>query len=193
MHPEQPIWITGANGLIGNYLVQSAPTHAPGQKIIGLKRDQFDLTDFPAVRRAFREQNPRLIIHCAAMSKSLLCQSNPALARKVNVDVTALLAELAAEIPFLFFSSDLVFDGRAGNYVESAPVNPLSIYGETKVAAEKIVLANPRYTVIRTSLNAGVSPRGCDCKTCRVPQGGSHPLHSRSSGIDSQCFTARTG
>jgi dTDP-4-dehydrorhamnose reductase len=34
------------------------------------------------------------------------------------------------------FSSDLVFDGRQGNYDESAPPNPLSVYAETKVAAE---------------------------------------------------------
>jgi dTDP-4-dehydrorhamnose reductase len=152
----RPIWITGAGGLIGNYLVQSAA----GRHIVGLTRAQLDLADRPAVLRAFREQNPQLIIHCAALSQSAACQANPALARKVNMEVTALLAELAAEIPFIFFSTDLVFDGRRGNYDESAEVNPLSIYAETKVAAEKIVLANPRHTVLRTSLNGGVSPAG---------------------------------
>lgn len=71
-----------------------------------------------------------------------------------------MLAELAADIPFIFFSTDLVFDGQKGNYDESAPVNPLSIYAETKAAAEKIVLVNPRHTVVRTSLNGGTSPSG---------------------------------
>jgi dTDP-4-dehydrorhamnose reductase len=84
----------------------------------------------------------------------------PELARRINVDSTALLAELAANIPFVLFSSDLVFDGRKGNYVETDPVGPLSVYAETKIAAEQIVLANPRHTVIRTSLNGGASPRG---------------------------------
>ena len=70
------------------------------------------------------------------------------------------LARLAAEIPFVFFSSDLVFDGQRGNYDEAATPNPLSIYAETKIAAEQIVLANPRHTVIRTSLNGGTSPTG---------------------------------
>jgi dTDP-4-dehydrorhamnose reductase len=65
---------------------------------------------------------------------------------------------LAADIPFIFFSTDLVFDGKSGNYDESAPVNPLITYGETKVAAEKIVLANPKHTVVRTSMNSGASP-----------------------------------
>jgi len=109
---------------------------------------------------AFKEQQPELIIHCAALSKSPVCQANPALARKLNVEVTALLAELAADIPFIFFSTDLVFDGNRGNYDEFDAVNPLSVYAETKVEAERIVLANPGHTVIRTSLNGGVSPTG---------------------------------
>jgi nucleoside-diphosphate-sugar epimerase len=62
----------------------------------------------------------------------------------LNVEVTKLLAELAAEIQFVFFSTDLVFDGRKGNYVEADAVNPLHVYGETKAAAEEIVLKNPR-------------------------------------------------
>jgi dTDP-4-dehydrorhamnose reductase len=68
------------------------------------------------------------------------------------------LAAAAADIPFIFFSSDLVFDGRQGNYRESDAVNPLSVYGETKVAAERVVLANRRHAVLRTSLNGGTSP-----------------------------------
>jgi dTDP-4-dehydrorhamnose reductase len=151
------IWITGARGLIGNYLVQTAPA---GTRVTGLSRAELDLADFAAVRRAFREQAPGVIIHCAAISKPVVCQADPALARKMNVEVTALLAELAADIPFVFFSSDLVFDGSRGDYAESAPVSPLGIYAETKVAAEKIVLANPRHTAVRTSLNGGTSPVG---------------------------------
>lgn len=157
---QSPIWITGAHGLIGNYLVQSAAACVPGQRIVGLSRAQVDLTDFEAVRRLFREQAPRLVIHCAALSKSPACQSDPPLARKLNVEVTELLAELCTEIPFIFFSTDLVFDGKRGNYDESAAVSPLSVYAETKVAAETIVLANPKHTVIRTSLNGGTSPAG---------------------------------
>ena len=151
------IWITGAGGLIGNYLVQTARDSALQAAIRGLTRDQLDLLDFAAVRRQFQLDPPDLIIHCAALSKSPDCQKNPALARRLNVEVTQTLCELCQNIPFLFFSTDLVFDGRAGNYDESAAVNPLSVYAETKVAAEKIVLANPRHAVIRTSLNGGTS------------------------------------
>lgn len=154
------VWITGAGGLIGSYLVRSAPRFAPGATVVALTRDRLDLTDTSAVRAEFRHEAPQLIIHCAALSRSPACEANPILARKLNVEVTALLAELAADIPMFLLSSDLVFDGREGNYDETAPVNPLSIYAETKVAAEQVILGNPKHTVIRTSLNGGTSPMG---------------------------------
>jgi dTDP-4-dehydrorhamnose reductase len=125
-----------------------------------LTRHTLDLTDSDQVSRRFAKEHPGLVIHCAALSSNPACQANPGVAREVNVQTTALLARLAADMPFFFLSTDLVFDGKAGNYSESAPVNPLSIYAETKVAAEEIVLSNPRHTVIRTSLNGGISPTG---------------------------------
>lgn len=153
-------WVTGAGGLIGNYLVQSAAQFAPGWEVRGLTRDQLELTDFAAVARAFREDAPSLVIHCAALSKSPACQADPALARRLNVEVTTCLTQLAADIPLIFFSTDLIFDGRKGNYTETDSPNPLSVYGETKVAAEAVVLRNPRHAVVRTSLNGGTSPTG---------------------------------
>ena len=158
--PTSPAWITGAGGLIGNYLVQTAPQFAPEWSVQGLTRAKLDLLDFDSVRRAFEEQRPRLIIHCAAMSRSPDCQAHPQLARRINVEATATLAELAQDVTLVLLSSDLVFDGRAGNYDETDAVGPLSVYAETKVAAEQIVLANPRHTVVRTSLNGGTSPTG---------------------------------
>ena len=157
---QRTVWITGAGGLIGHYLVQAAARHAPDWGIVGLRRAELDLTDFAAVRERFGRATPQLVIHCAALSRSPVCQADPALARKLNVEVTAVLAELAAEIPLIFFSTDLVFDGRQGGYVETDAVNPLSVYADTKVEAERVVLANPRHTVIRTALNGGVSPTG---------------------------------
>jgi len=154
------VWITGTGGLIGNYLFQTAPAHAPNFQIISLTRTQLDLTDFAAVQRKISQDKPQLIIHCAALSRSPVCQENPKLAWQLNFEVTKNLAELAAEIPLIFFSSDLVFDGRKGNYTETDSPNPLSVYAETKVAAEQIVLRNPKHSVIRTSLNGGQSPKG---------------------------------
>lgn len=154
------VWITGAGGLIGSYLVRTAPHFVSDARVVALTRERLDLTDSPAVEVEFRRQNPQLVIHCAALSRSPECEANPELARRLNVEVTAQLAQVAAEIAFVFLSTDLVFDGRAGHYEESAATNPLGVYAETKVAAEQIVLANPRHTVIRTSLNGGTSPTG---------------------------------
>ena len=156
----RPIWITGAGGLIGGCLVRSAPAFFPGVPVVGLTRAKLDLTDLAGMRRHFASARPRLVVHCAAMAQSAECAAHPDLARRVNVEVTAALAELAADIPFVFFSTDLVFDGRSGNYDESSAVNPLNQSGETKAAAEQQVLANPVHTVIRTSLNGGSSPPG---------------------------------
>jgi dTDP-4-dehydrorhamnose reductase len=154
------VWITGAAGLIGSYLVRLAEKYAPPGQIIPLTRAHLDLTDFAAVERRFLADHPRLILHCAAMSKTLECQANPAQARRINLEATARLAALAADADFIFFSSDLVFDGRKGNYVETDAVNPLSIYGETKVAAEAVVSVNSRHAVVRTSLNSGATSAG---------------------------------
>ena len=154
------VWITGANGLIGNYLVQTAPRFAPSWRVRSLSRADFDLLDFTAVEREFKRDQPQLVIHCAAISAVGEAQSNPVFARRVNVEVTKLLAQLAAEISFVFFSSDLVFDGRKGNYTEPDATNPLNFYGETKLTAEKIVLKNPRHLVVRTSINGGRSLSG---------------------------------
>ncbi len=153
-------WVTGAGGLIGSYIVRLAPKFAPQFKVIALGRAELDLADFAAMDRRFAAERPSVVIHCGAMSKTPDCQSNPAAAQRINTEATAHLSGLASDADFIFFSTDLVFDGRKGNYLENDAVNPLSIYGETKVAAEQAVLENPRHIVIRTSLNSGKSPNG---------------------------------
>src|SRR5438046_2670669 len=111
-------WITGAGGLIGSYFLRTAAPCAPEFQVVGLTRAELDLTDVAAVRERFQQDRPQVVIHCAALSKSTACEKEPALARKLNVDVTEYLAKLAEDIPFVFFSTDLVFDGKKGRYVE---------------------------------------------------------------------------
>jgi dTDP-4-dehydrorhamnose reductase len=153
-------WVTGAGGLIGSSLLQTARPYAPGWTVRGLVRSRLDLTDYKAVRETFALDQPELILHCAAISRSPDCEADPIRARRVNIDVTAVLAELAAAIPFVFLSTDLVFDGKRGGYAETDAPNPLGVYAETKLLAEQVVLRNPRHTVVRTSLNGGTSPTG---------------------------------
>jgi dTDP-4-dehydrorhamnose reductase len=158
---EKPlVWITGANGLIGNYLVQTAPRFAPGHRVRAVTRADFDLLDSAAVARAWAQDQPQLVLHCAAITTVAGAQKDPGLARRVNVEGTRLLASLAADIPLVFFSTDLVFDGDRGDYRETDEPHPLHVYGETKLAAEAVVLNNPRHLVLRTSINYGVSQSG---------------------------------
>lgn len=175
------VWITGAAGLIGHELCRSAAVFAPEWRVVAVAREcrllrhsewgrhaeagghamlELDLTDFSSVERVFLKSSPDLVIHCAAMSKSPACQADPSKARVVNVEATRHLAALAQDRSFVFFSTDLVFDGRKGGYTEDDPPHPLSVYAETKLAAEERVLRNPLHTVIRTSLNAGRTLRG---------------------------------
>jgi dTDP-4-dehydrorhamnose reductase len=160
MPPMKQVWITGAGGLIGNHLVRAAAACVPRWQVHGTGRRDVDLTDADQVHEHLDRWKPDIVIHCAALGKPASCEQDPALAAALNVEATRRLCRLAHDIPLVFISSDLVFDGREGRYDESSPVNPLGVYAGTKVAAEEIVLANPRHTVIRTSLNAGTSPTG---------------------------------
>ncbi|MCX7722557.1 MAG: SDR family oxidoreductase [Verrucomicrobiae bacterium] len=152
--------VTGAGGLIGSYVVREAAQCAPGWTVRGLRRADMDLTNYAALCALFADFKPDAVIHCAALTNTPLCEAEPDRARLLNVDVTARICELAAAIPLVFISTDLVFDGTRGNYSETDKVNPLGVYAQTKAEAERIVLTNSRHIVIRTSLNAGVSPTG---------------------------------
>jgi dTDP-4-dehydrorhamnose reductase len=156
------VWITGAAGLIGHHLVQAVPASLFGApvRVVPLTRAELDLLDFPAVTARFHADRPALVLHCAAMSRPPACEREPELARRINIEATRHLADLSAGIPFVFFSTDLVFDGRKGHYKEGDAVNPLNEYARTKVAAEQAVLRHPRALILRTSLNHGTSPRG---------------------------------
>jgi len=152
--------ITGAAGLIGQYLVKTAPRWAPDRDMQGLTRADLDLTDRANVERTWQSIKPNAVIHCAALSRTKDCEQDPEQARRINVEVTAYLAQLSRDIPFIFLSSGEVFDGRTGWYGETDEPNPINVYGQTKLEAERAVLQNPRHTVVRIVLTAGISETG---------------------------------
>ena len=149
--------ITGAAGLIGQYLVKTAPRWAPDRDMHGLTRADLDLTDRANVERTWQSIKPNAVIHCAALSRTKDCEQDPEQARRINVEATAYLAQLSRDIPFIFLSSGEVFDGRTGWYGETDEPNPINVYGQTKLEAEQAVLQNPRHTVVRIVLAAGTS------------------------------------
>jgi dTDP-4-dehydrorhamnose reductase len=145
-------------GLIGGYLVRTAARWAPQWKVRGVTRAEADLTDSAQVQELWRQCRPSLVIHCAALSRTGACEQDPAQARCINVEATERLAGLARDIPFIFLSTDQVFDGAKGWYVETDAVHPLNVYGQTKAEAEQVVLENPAHSVVRIALTAGTSP-----------------------------------
>ena len=152
--------ITGAAGLIGQYFVKSAARWVPSWDVHGLTRATLDLTDHGAVEQTWRSLKPDIVIHCAALSRTKECEQDPQLARRINVEATAHLAQLSKDIPFIFLSSGEVFDGRREWYRESDEATPINVYGKTKREAEQVVLQNPRHTVVRIVLTAGTSQGG---------------------------------
>jgi dTDP-4-dehydrorhamnose reductase len=124
----------------------------------GVQTVQADLTDFPSVTELVSRIRPDAVIHCAAESQPNACQQNPAGSRQINVEATLRLAELCAQrrTPFVFTSTDLVFDGEQPPYREDHPVAPISIYGMQKAEAEEGVLQlHPLAAVCRMPLMFG--------------------------------------
>ncbi|MBI3357965.1 MAG: SDR family oxidoreductase [Nitrospirae bacterium] len=152
--------VTGAAGLIGRYLVRTAPRWAPDLEVQGLSRAKLELTETLKMEARIRALKPDLLIHCAALSRINACEQDPDLARRINVEATVHLAHLCNEIPFVFLSSGEVFDGARGWYREGDEANPVNFYGKTKLEAEQRVLQNPRHTVVRIVLTAGTSRNG---------------------------------
>lgn len=152
--------VTGAGGLIGQYVVRAVSRWAPDWDVRGLTRRDLELTEFPAVETMWRALNPSAVMHCAGLSRTKDCEQDPAAARLANVLVTAHLSALSRDIPFIFLSSGEVFDGRRGWYEETDEAAPINVYGRTKLEAEQAVLGNPRHSVVRIVLTAGTSVSG---------------------------------
>ncbi|WP_309743584.1 MULTISPECIES: NAD(P)-dependent oxidoreductase [unclassified Chamaesiphon] len=161
--------ITGASGFLGWNLCQVARaewevhgiSHRHPLSIPDVRLERVDLTNAELVAAAIDRIAPDAIIHAAAASSPNLCQEQPIPSAQINITATQILAQICAgaEIPLVFTSTDLVFDGTQPPYLETDPVSPLNIYGEQKVAAERAILAAyPQATICRMPLMFGMAP-----------------------------------
>jgi dTDP-4-dehydrorhamnose reductase len=144
--------ITGASGFLGRPLcilaagkwsVTGAYYRHPVD-IPGVASVRTDLTDAARLRDLVAGVNPGAVIHAAADAQPLTCEQHPQSTEVLNVQVPERLAGLCAKrkIPFLFVSTDLVFDGGQAPYDESRPATPVCVYGRQKVRAEAAVMAS---------------------------------------------------
>ena len=134
--------------------VFSHPLEISGTNIV-----KVDLTDFRELKKVFNEVRPDAVIHAAAASRLNYCQENPEVSGKINVDASVNIAGLCSDhkIPYVFTSSDLVFDGLNAPYSEEDPPSPVNIYAEQKVTAEEgVIKAYPLTAVCRMPLMFGI-------------------------------------
>jgi dTDP-4-dehydrorhamnose reductase len=150
---DRPILIIGASGTLGRAFASACA--ARGLKHLALGRRDLDITDAGTVSPVIRSLQPWAVINTAGYVKVDDAERERAACFQTNSVGAANLAGACAHlrIPFVTFSSDLVFDGeRSSPYTEEDPVRPLNVYGASKVAAEAQTLrVYPDSLVIRTS------------------------------------------
>lgn len=163
--------ITGANGLLGQKLVQlvadkgiSMLASSQGPSRIQTPNVQYlplDITQKEKVLQTVKEYGPSVIINTAAMTNVDQCEAERKQCWELNVMAVAHLIEAAAQVNahLIHLSTDFIFDGTSGPYDEEAQPNPVNFYGQSKWAAEKLILESKiKWSIVRTVLVYGATP-----------------------------------
>lgn len=152
MRDKPTIVVTGANGQLGRELVMLEQT---GFDVIGLSRNELDITDLAACRKKMSEYHPYAVIHCGAYTAVDKAESDQDEAFRVNRDGSSNIAISSHEVgaKLIYISTDYVFDGKGTiPYVETDAVGPVTVYGSSKLAGEEAVQAiHSNYFIVRTS------------------------------------------
>jgi dTDP-4-dehydrorhamnose reductase len=173
---NKKILITGINGLVGQYLLKAldgsgaivmatgkGPLRVPELMSAGMVYRELDITDGVATNNLVNSFKPDIIIHSAAMTQADQCELNKADCWINNVTATRFLIGAAKELPvfLIYLSTDFVFSGEAGPYMEDDPTGPVNYYGSSKLAAEKAVIESGcPYAIVRTVLVYGQTADG---------------------------------
>ncbi|WP_095186281.1 dTDP-4-dehydrorhamnose reductase [Pseudomonas sp. Irchel 3H9] len=146
------ILITGQHGQVS----QALQAHLQGLgELMVLGSNQLDLAKPDQIREQIRAHRPDLIINAAAHTAVDQAESEPDAAFAINAIAPGILAQEAKAlgIPLIHYSTDYVFDGsKPAPYTEADTPNPLSVYGQSKLAGEQaIAAAGGQYLILRTS------------------------------------------
>ncbi|HIC36206.1 MAG TPA: dTDP-4-dehydrorhamnose reductase [Candidatus Marinimicrobia bacterium] len=148
------ILITGAFGQLGSafsrHLSEDFDIIRTGRSIPhGKNGIILDVLNQIYFKEVIQATEPDLVINLAAMTPVDGCELNPNLAKEINIAGVQHLCD-SFDGKIIHLSTDYVFDGENGPYSEDDPVCPLSVYGETKLVSERILLNhNPNHLVIR--------------------------------------------
>jgi dTDP-4-dehydrorhamnose reductase len=168
---RKKVLVTGSNGLLGQKLVQLLMEDLQ-YELIATSRGKnrlpysevnyksMDITNREEVIKVVGEVCPDFIIHTAAMTNVDQCETEKEACWQQNVSAVQYLVEAAEKHKsfLIHLSTDFIFDGKGGPYDEMAKPAPLSYYGESKLAAEKIVLkCKAKWAIARTVLVYGVA------------------------------------
>jgi dTDP-4-dehydrorhamnose reductase len=166
------VLITGSNGLLGQKLVQlltedpNYELHASGRGTNRLPEEEnyfyhsLDIANKNEVDKVIGDIKPDYIIHTAAMTNVDQCETEKEACWQQNVEAVKYISDAAAKNRsfLIHLSTDFIFDGKGGPYDEHAKAKPLSYYGESKLAAEKIILkCKSKWAIVRTILVFGIA------------------------------------
>jgi dTDP-4-dehydrorhamnose reductase len=147
------IAVTGTQGQVVRSLAERGA--ARGIEIVRIGRPDVDLTEPAALARAIEAAQADVVVNAAAYTAVDKAESEPEAAMAVNAAGAQAVAEAAARLglPVVQISTDYVFDGRLDRpYCEKDSVNPINVYGRTKLAGEyAVAAANPRHVIVRTA------------------------------------------
>ena len=159
------ILITGAFGQLGHAL-QSVLSRKSNYELIctgrKIKKGQegipLDIRNQVALKELINTTAPDILVNLAAMTNVDACELNPKLAGEINVAGLEHICD-SFKGKIIHLSTDYVFDGTSGPYKEDDPLNPISIYGKTKLASEHILLEKDiKNLVIRGNVLYDYSP-----------------------------------
>lgn len=146
------IVIVGAGGRLGAALTRE---YRDKFDLTGFNHAQLDLSNLDKTREKLRETDFNILINAAAFTNVDLCETEPEQAFRINAEAPRIFAEICGEknSRLIHFSTDYVFDGEKREpYTEEDEANPISAYGDSKLAGEKNVLAaQGRHLVVRVS------------------------------------------
>ncbi len=148
------IAVTGLGGQVVTALTEQAQVQ-PGLAVIPIGRPQLDLAVLETIAPALAAARPDVIVSAAAYTAVDRAESDAVAAFRVNGEAPGAIAAAAAAlgVPVIHISTDYVFDGaKAEPYVEDDPVNPLGVYGASKLAGEIAVKqATDNCVILRTA------------------------------------------